>query len=120
MKISWLWSIVTGGSIVGIMATPLLAQTPTDPNTDRFPQGIPAPTPLPPDPKPTPTVEPVPEATSIDDKKSVLVNNIEVVGSTVIAKTSWESIVRSSVGKTLTIGELKKTADRLTDRKSVV
>lgn len=114
MKINWLWSIVTSGSIVGIMATPLLAQTPTDPNTDRFPQGIPAPTPVPPDPKQTPIVEPVPEATSIDDKKSVLVNNIEVVGSTVFTKIAWDPIVRSSVGKTLTIGEVKKTADRLT------
>jgi hemolysin activation/secretion protein len=114
VNMKWLYSLITGGSIVGIMAMPLLAQTPTDPNTDRFPQGIPAPTPLPPDSKPTPIIEPVPEPTSIDDKKSVLINNIEVVGSTVFTKNIWEPIVRSSVGKTLTIGELKKTADRLT------
>jgi hemolysin activation/secretion protein len=114
MKLCWLWSIITGASIVALMAVPLLAQTPTDPNKDRFPQGIPDPTPLPPDVTPEPTTEAAPAAASPDDGKSVTVTKIEVVGSTVFTATNWRSIVQPLEGKPSTIGELKKLADRLT------
>lgn len=114
MKLRWLWSIITETSIVALMALPLLAQTPTDPNKDRFPQSIPDPTPLPPDVTPKPTTEPTPAAASPDDGKSVIVTKIEVLGSTVFTATNWRSIVDPLVGKPSTIGELKKLADRLT------
>ncbi len=114
MRLLWLWSIIAGVSIVGLIALPSSAQTPTDPNTDRFPQNIPTPTPLPPDSTPKPTTVPNPENVSPDDGKSVVVNKVQVIGSTVFTATKWTPIVQSLVGKTTTIGELKTIADKLT------
>jgi hemolysin activation/secretion protein len=114
MKLCWWRSIILGVFLVGTIAAPLLAQTPTDPNTDRFPQGVPTPTPLPPDNSPAPQIETPPTDSSPADGKTVVVNQIEVVGSTVLTAKNWDSIVRSAIGKTMTIGELKKIADRLT------
>ena len=114
MKLLWLWSIVAEVSIVGMTASALMAQTPTDPNTDRFPQSIPAPVPLPADSPPKPTVTPNPDPVSPDDARSVLVSQIRVVGSTVFTATNWTPIIQPLVGTTTSIGELKNIADRLT------
>ena len=114
MKLLWLWSIVAEVSIVGMTASTLMAQTPTDPNTDRFPQSIPAPVPLPPDLPPKPTVTPNPDPVSPDDARSVVVSQIRVVGSTVFTATNWTPIIQPLVGTTTSIGELKNIADRLT------
>jgi hemolysin activation/secretion protein len=114
MTLCWWRSIILGISIVGMMTVPTLAQTPTDPNTDRFPQSVPTPTPLPAENTPAPKIETPPTMVLPADGKAVSVNNIEIVGSTVLTAKNWDSIVRSLVGKTTTISELKKIADRLT------
>jgi hemolysin activation/secretion protein len=114
MKLLWLWSIIAGISIVGMRAPILLAQTPTDPNTDRFPQGTPTPAPLPADATPKPTVTPSPSTASPEDSRSVAVSQVRVVDSKVLKEADWAPITRPLEGKTLTIGELKTIGDRLT------
>ena len=114
MKILWLWSIIAGISIFGIRVPTSLAQTPTDPNTDRFPQSPPTPTPLPAESIPKPTVTPSPSTASPEDSQSVTVSQVRVVESKVLAEANWQQITQPLVGKTATIGELKTIADRLT------
>jgi hemolysin activation/secretion protein len=114
MKLLWLCSVISIGSTIGGMALPLLAQTSPDPNSDRFPQRVPTPTPLPPDSTPKPTIIPSPEIVSPDDGKLVMVSQVQVVGSTVFTASNWTPIIQSVIGKTVTIGELKTLADRLT------
>jgi hemolysin activation/secretion protein len=114
MKLLWLWSILFGASTVATIALPSIAQTPTDPNTDRFPQTSPTPAPLPSDSTPTPTITPSPTPGSSDDGKSVVISEVKVVGSTVLTDTNWGAIVKPLVGQTKTIAELKTIADRLT------
>ncbi|WP_310484767.1 ShlB/FhaC/HecB family hemolysin secretion/activation protein [Chamaesiphon sp. VAR_48_metabat_403] len=114
MKLLWLWSILFGASTVATMALPVLAQTPTDPNTDRFPQTSPTPAPLPSDSTPKPTITPSSEPGSPDDGKSVVISEVNVIGSTVLTDNNWGAIVKPLVGQTKTIAELKTIADRLT------
>jgi hemolysin activation/secretion protein len=106
----WIWGIIT---FFTALVSPACAQTPIDPNRDRFPQQLPTPTPLPAAPTaPTPT--PNPELGSPEDAKQVSIRSIRVMGSTVLKPQAWDAIVRSLTGKTVTIGDLKATADRLT------
>jgi hypothetical protein len=78
-----------------------------------FPNNYPLLPPLPAAPTaPTPT--PNPELGSPEDAKQVSIRSIRVMGSTVLKPQAWDAIVRPLTGKTVTIGDLKATADHLT------
>lgn len=114
MKLLWLCLIIVGISIFGMFAPTVLAQTPTDPNTDRFLQGTLTPAPLPADSTPKPTVTPSPSTPSPEDSPSVAVTQARTIDTTVLAEADWKSITQPLAGKTATICELKTIADRLT------
>lgn len=114
MKLLWLWSISAGISIFGTLSSTVFAQTPTDPNTDRFPQSIPTPAPLPSDNQPKPTITPSPDPISPEDTRLVTVTQVRLIESTVLNNANWSPITQPLVGKTVTVGDLKKVAERLT------
>ena len=102
----------------------VLAQNPSnslpsrgaDPNRDRFLRPAPTPQPLSPtDPQPvlptSPTVVP-PEPTQPDI--TIAVRKVEVLGSTVLSPADINSITKQYEGKSVTIGELQRAADAIT------
>jgi hemolysin activation/secretion protein len=85
----------------------------TAPNRDRFLQPIPLPTPLPPPNQipvtPAPTTIPAPITTP-----AIAVKSIEVTGSTVFSKEEINTVTAPFASKTLTLEELRKVADSIT------
>lgn len=92
-----------------------------DPNRDRFPQPTPDPEPTEPEeeepplndetpPTPTPTEEPSTEP----DANRFRIDKIEIVDSTVLTAEEIQQIVGDVEGTEVTLEELRKVADRIT------
>jgi hemolysin activation/secretion protein len=114
----------------GVFLTPetplLLAQNPStpllnpqsDPNRDRFLQPTPQPIPQPPQKEPTPltptpntTPSPSPELPSTP----ILIQKIEVFGSTIFKPEEIEKLTRPLEGRSVTLQELRELAEKITE-----
>lgn len=94
-----------------------LAQAPNpqgDPNRERFPQPLPTPAPLPPETQPPITPTPTPQPAPAPDTSSLQVNKIQVIGSTIFTATELDPITKPLTGRTVTLEELRKVADAIT------
>ncbi|WP_199249775.1 ShlB/FhaC/HecB family hemolysin secretion/activation protein [[Phormidium] sp. ETS-05] len=88
-----------------------------DPNRQRFPQ--PAPNPEPPKPtEETPVLPPTPsgqqQTPEEDGSPKLLVEKIQVVGSTVLTEADIQQVVGPLEGKEVTLEELRSAADTIT------
>ncbi|OCQ97375.1 peptide ABC transporter permease [Nostoc sp. MBR 210] len=102
-----------------ILASPSLAQAPNpqgDPNQDRFPQPGTTPEPLPPESQPPiqPIPTPTPENPPPESSQTIKVEKINVTGSTVFRPERFQSITQSVEGREVTVEELRKAADAIT------
>jgi hemolysin activation/secretion protein len=111
MKIRSLLVAISGISAIVTISLPLRAQTPTDPNNP-FPQFTPIAQILPPQPSITSSCN----NEISDPRKSVVVSKVRVLDSAdrEISRSDWAQITQPAIGKTISIGELSKIADRLT------
>ncbi len=115
MKLQSLLIAISGISAVVTISLPLLAQTPTDPNNP-LPQSTPLPQVLPTNIAPQSSIAPSCNNETSDPRKSVVARKVRVVDSAdrEIFRSDWTQITQPSIGKTISIGELNKIADRLT------
>ncbi|MBD2594643.1 ShlB/FhaC/HecB family hemolysin secretion/activation protein [Nostoc spongiaeforme FACHB-130] len=102
-----------------ILASPSLAQAPNpqgDPNQDRFPQPGTTPEPLSPESQPPiqPIPTPTPENPPPESSQTIKVEKINVTGSTVFRPERFQSITQSVEGREVTVEELRKAADAIT------
>ncbi len=111
MKLRSLLVAISGISAIVTISLPLRAQAATDPNNP-FPQSTPIAQILPPQPSITPSCN---NETS-DPRRSVVVSKVRVLDSAnlEISRSDWAAITQPAIGKTISIGELGKIADRLT------
>ncbi|MBE9006207.1 ShlB/FhaC/HecB family hemolysin secretion/activation protein [Fortiea sp. LEGE XX443] len=103
----------------GLLTFPSLAQAPNpegNPNQDRFTQPGTTPEPLPPESQPpiqpTPTL--TPETPTTEGSQTIRVDKINITGSTVFRPERFQSIVQPVEGRDVTVEELRKTADAIT------
>ncbi|NEP03272.1 MAG: ShlB/FhaC/HecB family hemolysin secretion/activation protein [Symploca sp. SIO2E9] len=85
-----------------------------NPNEDRFPQPPPKLEPLPPDNQPPVQVPPTPEPQTVPDSQAILVEKIEVTGSSVFSQEQFEEITAPFEGSYLTLEQLTEVADAIT------
>ncbi|MBD2438002.1 ShlB/FhaC/HecB family hemolysin secretion/activation protein [Nostoc sp. FACHB-110] len=102
-----------------IFTWPSLAQAPNpagDANQNRFPQPNTTPTPLPPQSEPSiqPTPTPTPETPTTESSQTIRVEKINVIGSTIFNADTFKSITQPVEGREVTIEELRKVADAIT------
>ena len=94
-----------------------LAQAPNpqgDANTERFVQPSLNPQPLPSKPQQKLPPIPVPKPTPVQTSEEVKVKKIEVKGSTIFSAQKLSSITQSVEGRTVTVEELQKVANNIT------
>ncbi len=126
------WSLLAPSAILLAFASPTyaelsdlnqvdtLVQAPNpegDPNRERFVQPEPNPQPLPSEPEQQlpsiPAPEPNPQETS-EQSEQIEVKKIEVKGSTIFTAEKLNSITQSLEGRTVTLQELQKVANDIT------
>jgi hemolysin activation/secretion protein len=111
MKILSLLVAISGISAIVTISLPLRAQTATDTNNP-FTQSTPLAQILPPQPSITPSCN----NETPDPRKSVVVRKVEILDNAnrEISRSDWAQLTQPAIGKTISIGELGKIADRLT------
>ncbi|NER27515.1 MAG: ShlB/FhaC/HecB family hemolysin secretion/activation protein [Symploca sp. SIO1C4] len=92
--------------------TPGTAQP--NPNQDRFPQPPPKLEPLPPGNQPPVQVPPTPEPQTAPDSQAILVEKIEVTGSSIFSQKQLKEITAPFEGDYLTLEQLIEVADAIT------
>ncbi len=126
------WSLLAPSTVLLAFASPTyaelsdlnqvdtLVQAPNpegDPNRERFVQPEPNPQPLPSEPEQQlpsiPAPEPNPQETS-EQSEQIEVKKIEVKGSTIFTAEKLNSITQSLEGRTVTLQELQKVANDIT------
>lgn len=115
--------VTTAGSPISVHApASLTAQAPstqslpdTNPNRDRFTQPA-APLVVPEIPQSSPPQNPLSAPTPVpgDSEQSVLVQDIQVTGSSIFAADDLESIIQPLRGQQATLAELQAVADQIT------
>ena len=88
------------------------ASEPSEP--EEIPSPLPAPEPVLPQAEPTPEPGAEPEPTAPTNTTKVLINDIQVVGSTVFSAEDFESVVAPYEGRELGLRELRQVADDVT------
>ena len=125
----WFCLLLTPSTVLVALASPsyaqlsdttkveTLAQVPNpqgDPNTERFVQPPLNAQPLPPEAQQKLPPIPVPKPLLPPTSKQVEVKKIEVKGSTIFSAEEISSITKSVEGRTVTLDELQKTANKIT------
>jgi hemolysin activation/secretion protein len=111
MELRSLLVAISGISAIVTISLPLRAQTAPEPSNP-FPQSTPLAQILSPQPGITPSCN----NEISDPRKSVVVSKVRVLDSAdrEVSRSDWAQITQPSIGKTISIGELSKIADRLT------
>jgi hemolysin activation/secretion protein len=115
MKLLSLLVAISEISAIVTISLPLLAQTATDPNNP-LPRSTPLAQISPPNITPQSSINPSCNNETPDPRKSVVVRKVEVLDNAnrEISRSDWAEITQPAIGKTISIGELSKIADRLT------
>lgn len=85
-----------------------------NPNQDRFPQPPPKLEPLPPDNQPPVQENSTPEPQTFPDSQAILVEKIEVTGSSVFSQEQLQEIAAPFEGRYLSLEQLTEVADAIT------
>ncbi|WP_414579173.1 ShlB/FhaC/HecB family hemolysin secretion/activation protein [Anabaena sp. CCY 9402-a] len=99
-----------------LLTYPAFAQAPNpegNRNQERFPQPQPTPTPLPPT-SPNLQTTPTPETSPTPTSGNIQVEKIQVTGSSIFDAETFNSITKPIEGSTVTLDELTKVADSIT------
>lgn len=108
------YSLLFASSVIA-QAPPVSSDGKPNPNVDRFPQSLPTPQPLPPSDTPPliptpPTPTPAPEEPIV----SILIQKIEVTGSTILTQDEITSIIKPLEGRSATLKDLREVVNNIT------